>query len=255
MGTTMAKQAFYVGDRHKTKYGIEYEIIKYNTSRDITIRFDCGYEKSVQGVSIHRGTIEYPLHKTCMGIGYVGFGKHPPTIKNIRTNKYQTWYNMFVRCYQQGIDSENSPYKGVYVDDSWHNFQVFSDWFDENYIDGFCLDKDLTIRWNKKYCPEACSFVPNAINVLMTDHRADRGEYPIGVSRRGNKFCARCFDGQGRRTWLGLYETPEIAFEVYKEYKESIMKNMANEYKHCISSEVYNNLTRWDVVPYPEDYR
>ena len=46
------------------------------------------------------------------------------------------------------------------VCEEWKHFSNFKKWFDENYIEGFDIDKDILIKGNKVYSPEACSFVP-----------------------------------------------------------------------------------------------
>lgn len=251
----MAKQVHFVGDKYKTKHGAEFEIIKYETSRNITIKFNCGYTKVVQGREIHTGCIEYPFHKTCAGIGFIGIGPHKATENNIRTKPYAIWYGMFNRCYMNSDNPRNESYTNVYVCDEWHNYQNFANWFLDNYTYGFELDKDLRIKWSNVYSPETCSFIPPNLNKLMTDHRKRRGKYPIGVRENGNGYSARCFDGLGNREWLGTFKTPELAFQAYAEFKKKAITNAANLYKDCIHNEVYENLINWKVVPYPENER
>ena len=39
------------------------------------------------------------------------------------------------------------------------DFQVFSKWYEENYIEGFQLDKDIITKGNRVYGPTTCKFV------------------------------------------------------------------------------------------------
>lgn len=62
---------------------------------------------------------------------------------------------------------KNKPtYEGCTVCDEWLYFSNFKKWFDENYIEGFQLDKDIIIRGNKVYSPQTCCFVPKEINII-----------------------------------------------------------------------------------------
>ena len=36
----------------------------------------------------------------------------------------------------------------------WKRFSNFKKWFDDNYVDGYAIDKDLICKGNKCYCPE-----------------------------------------------------------------------------------------------------
>ena len=73
---------------------------------------------------------------------------------------------------------------------------------------------------NKVYCPEYCVFITQAINTLLTDHRAARGEYPQGVTYRkdNGKYRAR-INVDGKRVNLGQANTPEEASLIYRKAK------------------------------------
>lgn len=47
----------------------------------------------------------------------------------------------------------------------------FKKWFDENYIKGYELDKDILIKGNRIYSPDTCCFVPSFINRLYTSSK------------------------------------------------------------------------------------
>ena len=79
---------------------------------------------------------------------------------------------MLGRCYNEYNLKRRPTYKGCEVCDEWLNFQNFAEWFDNNYYtidnEAVCLDKDILIKGNKTYSPEACVFVPITINSLFT---------------------------------------------------------------------------------------
>ena len=99
---------------------------------------------------------------------------------------------MMERCYSEHRKEKAPTYIGCSVSPEWHNFQVFAVWFYENYIDGYELDKDIKIKGNKVYCPDACMFVSPADN----SEKASAKEY-VFLSPEGervniynlSKFC------------------------------------------------------------------
>ena len=173
--------------------------------------------------------------------GKFSFGKkgHP-------TKEYSVWLSMLNRCYNKQFQSKNETYIGCEVCDEWLDFQNFAEWFTNNYIEGYQLDKDILVKGNKIYSPETCCFVPQEINLLMVKRQRDRGKYPIGVSRDKKKMSAHIVI-KAKQHYMGNYDTPEEAFAVYKKAKEDYIKIMAEEYKDKITTNVYNALLNYTV--------
>ena len=73
-----------------------------------------------------------------------------------------------------------------------------------------------------------------------------RGNYPIGITYRNNKYIARC-NVNGNRIFLGTYKTLEEAFKTYKQYKENLIKEIANKYKNQIPDKLYRALLNYEV--------
>jgi len=46
---------------------------------------------------------------------------------------------------------------------------------------------------------------------------------------------------------LGTYDSPEDAFAKYKECKEEIIKNIAEQYNGKIPQKVYGAMTNWKI--------
>jgi hypothetical protein len=189
---------------------------------------------------------------TVYGTGYFGEGTYKSRQNGKRTRQYKTWLAMLERCYENKTKEKLPSYAGCYVCEEWHNFQIFSKWYDENYyeIDGqrMELDKDILVKGNKVYSPETCVFVPHRINSLFTKSNSIRGDLPIGVHwhKRDEKYVAKCQCGD-KRKHLGYHDTPEKAFNAYKIFKENYIKQIAEEYKDRIPNKLYDAMKKYIV--------
>lgn len=154
---------------------------------------------------------------------------------------------MLQRCYDPKYQKKEPTYKGCTVEDCLLNFQCMCKWLEENYYEvpgeRMCLDKDILCKGNKIYSRDTCIFVPQRINNLFTKRDNARGDCPIGVhlNSSGN-YVAQCCDGNGKRIYLGIYSTKEEAFQVYKEYKEKLIKEVIDSYKDKITEPYYSRL-------------
>lgn len=77
--------------------------------------------------------------------------------RTYRNRAYITWHNLMSR-------SERPGYEGVTICDEWMEFETFEIWYEENYIEGYDLDKDLKSPGNTHYSPENCLFIPGTLN-------------------------------------------------------------------------------------------
>lgn len=166
---------------------------------------------------------------------------------------YNVWHDMLRRCYCKSFQEKEPTYKGCYVCEEWKLYSNFKQWFvseKSGYKDGYNLDKDILFKGNKVYSPQTCCFVPREINTLLTNRKKHRGNYPIGVTKssKTNKFEAAFFNN-GKRIYLGTYDTPESAFISYKEAKEAHIKEVAEKYYNdgLITQCVYYALLRYKI--------
>ena len=246
-----------LGEIKYNNFGSKMEIIRFKNKSDIDIYFP-----QYDWIAEHRyyndfqkGSIKCPFEPTVYGVGFHGVGKYKSRENGIKTNAYKEWHNMFARCYGN-YKKRNITYEDCHVCEEWHNFQNFAEWYEENYyeIEGekICLDKDILYKGNKIYSPETCVFTPNGINVLFTKSNKARGKYPIGVSKEKTtgKFKAECqkqLCEKSESRYLGLYDTPEEAFYIYKIEKEKYIKYVADKYKDKIPENLYNALYKYEV--------
>lgn len=186
--------------------------------------------------------------KLILGVG-VNDVPIPTRSRNIRNDAYRTWKSMLERCYSDKYHQKEPTYIGCSVCEEWKVYSVFKRWFDENYVEGYALDKDILVKNNKVYSPDTCCFVPHVINALFIKHDGKRGKYPIGVSAYNKKFCARINVPPKGSVWLGSFNTPKEAFVAYKFAKEAHVKKMAALYfkDGKITEKVYNALMNYKV--------
>lgn len=174
--------------------------------------------------------------------------------KNIKYNKvhitsYHTWEAMLKRCYSEKFHIKNPTYKDCRVCKEWLSFTAFKKWFDENYVDGYALDKDILIKGNRIYSPDTCCFVPIEINSLLVKGDKSRGSSPIGTYKRENGRYHAYYSNRAKILNLGTFNTVEEAFDAYKKAKEAYIKDIATEYYTAgkITEKVYQALMKYEV--------
>lgn len=162
-----------------------------------------------------------------------------------------TWNHMLERCYSEKYKQAHKTYESCTVDERFHHFQYFAEWCNSQvgFVNkGWHLDKDILVKGNKIYSPDICVFVPQEVNVFYTKRDLDRGDYPIGVYWHNptSKYRAQ-ISLNGLRKHLGLFESPEGAYEAYKEAKEAYAKELAYKYKDIVDNRVYDALMFYEV--------
>lgn len=237
-----------VGEEADSKFG-KAKILEYFNNNNITIQFEDGtIVKETRYSHFKEGKVRNPNKPTFYNKGYLGQGAYKTHQDGIETYAYSTWSRMIRRGYSELESDKNPTYKDVYVCDEWHNFQNFAKWHEENYTEGFSLDKDVLIKGNKVYSPETCCFIPQDVNMLLVKANSIRGKYPIGVNySKINKKYIASYNVDNKKIYIGSFDTPEEAFQAYKIKKEEHIKNIAEKYKGLISERVYQALKNYTV--------
>lgn len=237
-----------IGEIYTTKQGYNLKIINYKSSTNIDILFEDNIPMyNLNYNQIKKGTVLHPFHPTVFNKGYLGIGDSITWLDNKHTKVYNVWSRMLQRCYDIKYHEKYPTYKDCYVCDEWLNFQEFSKWFFSNYIENYVLDKDILTKNCKVYSPQTCCFVPEEINVLFTNRKLHRGEYPIGVikCKSSNSFIAQLSINSFRLR--KSFKTISEAFLFYKENKESRIKELANYWKDKITKDTYNAMINYKV--------
>jgi len=97
---------------------------------------------------------------------YFGVGIND-TFFQSRTKEHQLWMGIIERCYDEKLHKKFPSYIGCSICEEWRYFSNFKRWFDEHYVEGWCLDKDILFKGNKLYSSSTCCFVPQDINKLF----------------------------------------------------------------------------------------
>ena len=255
----MGKEINRIGERNYNNFGSEMVIVNYNGCMDIDVyfpEFDWIF-KHAKYNNFKKGEIKCPYERRFYNVGYLGEGKYKVSENGKNTRVYDTWKAMLQRCYSEKEHERHPTYIGCEVYEGWHNFQNFAKWYKDNYYEvgneKMCLDKDILFKGNKIYSPDTCIFVPETINKLFIKNDKNRGESVIGATLcKNGKYEAHCqiFNpetGKSKKETLGLYDTQEKAFEVYKYYKERNIKEIANYYKEQIPQNLYDAMYSYEV--------
>ena len=181
---------------------------------------------------------------------YNSGGRHKTKIDGKHTVPYKTWHDMVRRCYRPSGSEQARVYSGCTISSEWLDYQDFAEWYEGNKFKGdeYHLDKDILIAGNKVYSPAFCRLVPRDINNLLTDSKRARGVYPQGVSykKSNNRFVSQ-IKRYGEVCHLGLFDTPNEAYQVYKLAKEDYVKSVANKWADFIDKDTYSSLINWSL--------
>lgn len=200
-----------------------------------------------------------PYEASVYNIGYLGIGKYKTKKDGKPTKEYDEWKGMLRRCYNEKERLKSPTYEYSYVCDEWLNFQNFAEWWNNNIYEckneKMQLDKDIFVKDNEVYSPETCFIVPQRINQLFNkSKRNKKSGLPLGVvdnpNGSNNGYCATCRvykDGKSKNVYLGIYDTPEKAFDAYKTFKENYIKQVADEYYNYIPRELWKAMYEYEV--------
>ena len=239
----------YIGYKGVTKNYGSFEVTDYLGKGRYEIRFHTtGYVTDSAVKEIKDGRIKDNLLPSVCGVGYLGKGNYVAKVGNKNTPAYEVWRGMLRRCY----DEKCSAYKryggrGVYVEDVWHNFQNFAEWYSgqDKYLDTLDLDKDLVAYEVGCYSPFTCNLVPKEINYLFTGksnkgvYKKRRGKELWSVQLHRGELTAK---GLTKQSHLGEFTDKSEAENTYLVAKIDHVKEVASRYKDDLDVRVFANL-------------
>lgn len=188
--------------------------------------------------------------KLVYGVGVNDWGSST-RFNGKRLKEYELWSSMLNRCFNEKYKQKYPTYKDVTCSGDWLYMTKFIEDVSQmkGYgLKGWQLDKDILVKGNKIYNKDACCFVPQEVNYLLTKSDKARGKYPIGVwfDKQKGKYRAK-LKTNGNPQHLGYFNTSEEAFQAYKVAKEAYIKAVATKWKDQLDERVYQALLNYTV--------
>ena len=223
------------------------KITAYRNAKDIDVYFpeyDWSCKRAYKEFKL--GWITCPYEPRAVGVGYMGEGPYLSKENGIK----------ILGTSEHAPSMPGAPHywyfgnlKGCTVDETWHNFQAFAEWYENNYYEipneTMQLDKDILLKGNKVYGPDTCIIVPNSINSLFK-HKKGNIDLPKGVSKIGKKYRGSYYCNDMKINGP-IVETIEEAFDFYKQGIESRIKQIANMYIEYLPDNIYNILINYEI--------
>lgn len=244
----------YVGQKYQTNNHGEVLVTDYEDSLNITVEFiNTGNVRKVRLANLKSGKVRDCGRATIQGFGVCDIKTY---VDEVRLQEFKLWANMLSRCYNKDFLQKTPSYLGCTVHESfrylsdfkiWCNQQIgFSDKDDKGR--NFALDKDILVKGNKVYSPDTCCFVPPELNGILLKREVLRGSDPIGCCFDKDLGKYRSYTHLNKkRVHIGCHDTPEEAFQAYKQVKEAYIKEVANKWKDKIDPRVYEALMNYQV--------
>jgi len=216
-------------------------IVKYIDPKHIEVKFDSGYITETSYAHFVEGSVKDLLEPTVCGVGYVG-GKKYSRSKDSRA--YSSWMHMIWRCY--GDNGQDLSYKDCVVCEEWKNFQVYAQWFYDNYYEvPGCLmsvDKDLISQNSRTYSPSTCCILPDCINsMIITQPRKQKQSQYYGVLYYSNKrspYGVNYYTKEGYKR-KKMFRTEHDAYDFFVVEIENRIKAKAQEIKQYLPTKIF----------------
>lgn len=181
--------------------------------------------------------VENPYHPTFFGVGFRGQGNYS---LSLASKACSDWTGMLFRCYGRRSLPANPTYKDVYVCESWHNFQNFAEWHEQNYVLGWELDKDLFSDFlDKSYSEDTCCYLPKPLNLLLSRLGQDHENVYSDPRGKVRTYSAR-YSGKS----LGTFKTKLEAIKVQNSYAKSAREQLLQKYIPVLSERIVDAFYR-----------
>ena len=234
----------HLGKKLKTNEGYNIEIIEVDTNKNVKVQFEDGMiRENLDMSNVLNGRIKNLNHLSTCGVGYIGYGKY--CVKKYFIY-YKIWDKMLRRHYDVKEIKKRVSYTKATMCKEWENFQNFAEWCNENYVEGWTLDKDLLSGSEKIYSPSTCCFLPNDLNNVFSIRTTNAKKLPVGVCTYKNKYRV-AFSKYGYPTYYGDFNTIDEALKIYIKYKKEYIIELANKHRELLKEKVYKKLLNFEV--------
>ena len=194
-------------------------------------------------LTLQQGCWECYLDSQKRGICNIGVND----VRNSNSTKaYGVWDDLIARCCDEEYKQKHRCYKDVKICEEWLTFSVFKKWFDENYVEGWQLDKDMIERGNKIYSPSTCCFLPRELNNVYKRNLSGRALPQCCRLTKSGKYIVT-IKSQKQRIHIGTFDSVDEAFMAYKTKKEQIIRDTARKYEDKLDKRVLNALLNFEI--------
>lgn len=221
------------------------------------------YDRHFQTTSysnLIKGSLTNVYHPNNNGMGWKGLGDHPFNVKINGKSKHSKLYELWTALLKSMYNPKMSSYGKQTMCRDWLNFQEFCDWYELNYYElpgeRLILTNNLIDKNNTVFSPETTFLLPETIFKALSFKKIERQNgLPLGVRVQKSLYAAnikksvRTSQGTyvSRTVHLGGYQTPEEAFEAYKQAKENYLKELAERYIDYIPYKAYDALYKFKI--------
>ena len=149
--------------------------------------------------------------------------------RKVTCQSYNTWASMLRRCYSKKNNEVQPTYIGVSVCNEWRSFMKFREWWIDNHVDGWQIDKDI-LTDSKVYSPETCIYVPGWLNKFIL--RSGSGLQSTGVCfhKVVGKYQANCRNPiSNKKEFIGYFVSMRDAHDAWVSRKLSIAKSLKSD--------------------------
>ena len=225
----------------------DFKVVEYIDQKNVVIEFLYTGTRLVARIgNILNGLVKDRMYPSVYGVGITG--EKISVIDGKRCKQRELWVRMLDRCYSKG---KNKPtYEGCSVSENFKYYPFFKEWCEKQIgfdVKGFALDKDILVKGNKVYSEGACVFVPQEINNILTYKKSTNKGLSASVALQKSGRYSVSFRKDRITQNLGRFDTPEEAFQAYKQAKESYIKEVAEKWKENIDPKVYEALINYQV--------
>lgn len=249
-----------IGSIWKSNGSGEFKIISegkpVRNGRDYSFEIEflnTGYKREASTGSIITGQVNDLYAPTIEGHGFVGEGKY--TLKKYRTF-YDRWRCILARCFNPNCKSFN-VYNKHLIDNRWLNFQNFAEWYEDNFIQSYEIDKDIICNIKhlktKVYSPETCLFIPGDINGFLAGDSLFCGiSFKITTQKIGFylDFGRDIYDIPKQRWYEDFYEAKKIYSDCkYKRWKFLVLNSeLSDEKKNLLLQYDFTHFWRIEEI-------
>ena len=183
--------------------------------------------------------------RTVAGVGFIGSGSYNSVL---HANEYLVWRDIIYRCYKPKVMNRRPCYVNCEVDDRWHNFQNFADWYVKHEFSGlgYQVDKDLLVSGNSVYSPDNCCLLPKEINGKIQTSNSRTKLVGTTFHKASGRWQSQ-IRVDGKQLFLGTFDTQIEAHLAYVEAKEFHIHEIAEKWKGDIEDKAYEALSNWKV--------